>query len=49
PLLALFELNDIGGVRACRRGWNDRALSRQNPTNTGNVPLRTIAMISSSV
>nr|GEZ92679.1 basic leucine zipper 19-like [Tanacetum cinerariifolium] len=36
--LTLFELSDIGGVRAWRRGRNDRALSRQYPSNTENVP-----------
>nr|GFA46751.1 hypothetical protein [Tanacetum cinerariifolium] len=36
-LLALFKPSDIGGVRALRWGRNDRALSWQNPSNTGNV------------
>nr|GEX21163.1 ribonuclease H-like domain-containing protein [Tanacetum cinerariifolium] len=52
-LFYLFELSDIGVVRAWRRWRNDSALSRQNPTNTRNVPSllapRTMAMISSSV
>ncbi|GKG56313.1 hypothetical protein Tco_0577388, partial [Tanacetum coccineum] len=39
-LVTLFVLNDIRVVRAWRRGQTEdiRAMSRQNPTNTGNVP-----------